>query len=432
VIFKSPITEKHDKDIKGIQGIKLIRIPRISWVSSSMISSILLISPKTLISLITLIFSLVAIWFFPVDATTLTRGVSSSISVENSPLLEEVYRIKIENKVDGLIEVSEDKGGSWEALGKVLYPTEKISKHGYAAAMWVEAGRVAASAVNAIHIKSGAVDEERSIFSILPKDFLRPPKCYRSFLSPDSSIYTNINAGNGIFGGGFAPFVGNIVMLQSPDQQIVTLPQDYVPKVDDTFYILVEKPVDYPKEIVFENRFGGRISISYFSGDERVIGQVLRPVVGIGRFEGTRFADPGRVRANHAGVIDVSTSTYGNLGGFQIVPALHGSGTSYIKTGTQWMVIGPYKGDDPSLEGMAPFFSGFINPSYRPEDLEDENWEEKLLSRFLVQVKYEGKEKWKPMPVLEIDDFYLRRRLPSWANTALKNISHFRILFPID
>jgi hypothetical protein len=297
--------------------------------------------------------------------------------------------------------------------------------------MWVEAGRVAASAVNAIHIKSGAADEQRSIFSILPKEFLRPPKSYRSFLSPDSSIYTNIQAGKSVFGGGFAPFVGNTVMLQSADQEIVALPQDYVPKVDDTFYILVERPVDYPKEIVFENRFGGRISISYFSGDERVIGQVLRPVVGIGRFEGSRFAAPGRVRANHAGVIDVSTSTHGNLGGFQIVPALHGQDMSYVRTATQWMVIGPAWAEDPSLEGMAPFFRNFINPSYRPEDLEDKNWEEKLLSRFLVQVKYEGKEKWKPMPVLEIDKFYQRRKLPSWANSALKNISHFRILFPI-
>jgi hypothetical protein len=380
----------------------------------------------------TALILLLGLWLFPVQATTLERGVSSSVSRENNPRLEEVYRIKIENKVDGSIEVSEDKGESWESLGKVLYPTEKVSKHGYAAAMWVEAGRVAASAVNAIHIKTGAVDEKRSIFSILPKEFLRPPKSYRSFLSPNSSIYTNIPAGKSIFGGGYAPFVGNKVLLSSPAQQIADLPQDYAPKVDDTFYILVERPVDYPKEIVFENRFGGRISISYFSGDERIIGEVLRPVVGIGRFEGSRFANPGRVRANHAGVIDVSTSPYRGLGGFQIVPALHGSGMAYVKTATQWMVIGPSKADDPSLEGMAPFFRYFINPSYRPEDLEDENWEEKLLSRFLVEVKYEGKEKWKPMPILEISKFYQRRKLPSWANSALKNISHFRILFPIE
>jgi hypothetical protein len=359
-------------------------------------------------------------------ATTLERGVSPAVEKENYPKFEEVYRIKIENKAGGTIEVSEDKGATWVPAGKVLYPTEKVSKTGYAAAQWVEEGRVAAAAVNAIHIKAGAA---RTIFSLLPKEFMMPPRSYRSFLSPDSSIYTDIPAGKSIFGGGYSPFVGNAVMLSSPAKPIVPLSGDYVPRVEDTFYILVDKPTEYPREIVFENRFGGRIFIKYFSGEEKLMGEVLKPVVGIGRFEGSMFTDPGRIRANHAGVIDVSVSPGGGLGGFQIVPALHGQDMRYVKSATQWMVIGPAKAGDPSLEGMAPFFRYFIHPAYRSEDLEGEEWEKKLLSRFLVEVKYEGKDEWKPMPI-----YSLRRDrpLPGWANSALDKVSHFRILFPID
>lgn len=358
-------------------------------------------------------------------------NMAAALDNENNPDFEEIYRIKIENKVDGAIEVSRDWGFSWEAVGKVLYPTHRISKNGYAAAKWVGPGRVAASAVNAIHLKVGAKDWSRSIFSILPKEFLKTPKKYRSFLSPNSSIYTNISAGKSIFGGGAAPFVGNVVMLSQPAKPIVVMPQDYVPEIGNTFYILVDRPVKYPKEIVFENRFGGQIMVNYFEGGQSIIGEVLRPVVGIGRFEGSRYVDPGRIRANHAGVIDISTSPKGTVGGFQIVPGEHASDMSYVKTATQWMVIGAADVKDQSLEGRAPFFKYFIHPSYNPEDLNDEDWYNRLLDRFLVEVIYEGEEEWKPMPVYEINEFYVRRKLPVWANSALKKIAYFRILFPI-
>src|SRR3989338_4105736 len=364
-------------------------------------------------------------------ATTLERGVSPAIRHENYPAFKEIYRIKVENRVDGVIAVSEDSGKNWANVGKVLYPVTRVSKTGYAAARWISEGRVAAAAVNAIHIKTGAAEWDKSIFTLLPKDFLQPPKVYNSFLSPDSSIYTDIPAGKSIFGGGFAPFVGNIVMLSAPAQPVIDLPRDYVPAVGDAYYILVDRPIDYPKEIIFENRSGGRIIINYYSGDHRVIGEVLRPVVGIGRFPGSLYADPGRIRANHAWVIDISTSPIGAIGGFQIVPALHSSDMGYVNTSTQWMVIGPVEAEEKSLEGMAPFFKNYIHPAYVPEDLEDEAWYEKLLDRFLVQVLYDGEVEWKPMPVFEVHDFYLQRKLPDWANKALANVSVFRILFPI-
>jgi hypothetical protein len=242
------------------------------------------------------VFSFWYLIFGLCSATTLERGVSSAVTHENLPDFKEVYRIKIENRVNGAIEVSEDEGQSWKTVGRVLYPTNKINENGYSASKWMAEGRIVATSVNAIHVKSGSAEASRTIFSILPREMLQPPRKYRSYISPDSSIYTDIPAGKIIFGGGFSPFSGNMVMVSGTGEAVVPLGRDYVPKLGDTFYILVDRPVEFPKEIVFENRFGGRITISYFSGDERVIGQVLRPASGVGRFEGSKFADRGSGR----------------------------------------------------------------------------------------------------------------------------------------
>jgi len=297
------------------------------------------------------------------------------------------------------------------------------------AASWVEAGQVAATSVNAIHLKAGV---SREIFSILPKEFLAPPNKYRSFLSPDSSIYTNIAAGSAIFGGSFAPLVGSWVLIQRPAEALKTLPANFVPQNSDVYYVIVEQPDQYPTEIIFENQFGGKVLATYPGLGQQVIGQVLSPLVGVGRFEGTNFAGVGRIRANHAGVIDISTSRIGQIGGFQIIPSFHTLDMPYVKRKTQWLVVGPTSVEGEGLEGRAPLFKYFIRPNYRASDLEASDWESKLLSRFLVEVKYQGGASWEPMPVLEINKFYLRRELPNWADTALERISQIKILFPLS
>ena len=96
------------------------------------------------------------------------------------------------------------------------------------------------------------------------------------------------------------------------------------------------------------------------------------------------------------------------------------------------MGIGPTGVNDMSLEGMAPFFRYFIHPSYSDTDLTAENWYERLLDRFLVEVMYEGEDEYVPMPVYEINDFYSTRSLPEWCNSALQYISHIKVLFPIQ
>jgi len=210
------------------------------------------------------------------------------------------------------------------------------------------------------------------------------------------------------------------------------LPANFVPQNSDVYYVIVEQPDQYPTEIIFENQFGGKVLATYPGLGQQVIGQVLSPLVGVGRFEGTNFAGVGRIRANHAGVIDISTSRIGQIGGFQIIPSFHTLDMPYVKRKTQWLVVGPTSVEGEGLEGRAPLFKYFIRPNYRASDLEASDWESKLLSRFLVEVKYQGGASWEPMPVLEINKFYLRRELPNWADTALERISQIKILFPLS
>ncbi|MBI5399394.1 hypothetical protein HZB07_02080 [Candidatus Saganbacteria bacterium] len=364
-----------------------------------------------------------------VFATDYERGISPAVKNDNPPFFQELYRLKIVNQVDGSIEVSSDGGFSWQLLGHVLYPTEKISQGGFAAAKWVDGGQVAATAVNAIHIKTGQLDKDKTIFSILPREMLQSETYSRPYNSPNSSIYTDITAGTEIFGGGQAPYVGNQVFLTRFSQPMVDLPDSYIPKIGDTLIIVVDRPLPLPKEIIFENRFGGHITLTAINGSQRIIGEVLRPVSGVGRFAGGVYASPGRIRANHPGVIDVSCAPRGSVGGFQIVPALHGQEMGYVKLKTQWLVIGPVSSSEHSLEGIGPLFKYFIQPNYTPDALQTADWQEKLLGRYLVQVKFAGNNQWQPMPV-----FALNRSLPlpAWADTALDKVSHIRILFPVE
>ena len=352
---------------------------------------------------------------------------------DTSLKFKEIYRLKLWNSAGGTVEVSADRGKNWEQIGKVIAPTIKTNSNSYAAARWVPDGQVAATSVNAIHIKTTAEADGRGvIFSLLPKEFYDPPRGYRSYFSPDASIYTDIPAGTALFGGEYAPFVGNKVMVHRAGYAYQPIPPGYIPWLGDRIYIIVEAPIDYPKEIDFENKAGGQVIAKYFGGEEKLLGTVIFPVRGIGRFEGSKCASAGRIRANHAGVIDVSTSPLGSLGGFQIIPAYHAFNIKYAWGAPQWLVVGPVTGA-PSLEGTAPLFRSFIKPDYLPGDPQKDNWEERLLDRFLVQVKLQDDPtgKWQPMPVCEFPPYYLTGGVPKKLNSVLSNVSEIRLLFPI-
>lgn len=375
---------------------------------------------------------------------------SPEVAAENGDRGPEILRIRIVNRRGGEVAVSRDQGASWREIGTVTIPATAVNPAGYTASKWADDSSVAGSAVNALHIKVTNHPETGRgvIFSVIPAG----EAIGAAVGHGSSSIATDIPGGTGIFGGGFAPPVDSSVrVIRNGDE--VALPPDYVPAEGDVLEIIVTEPPSDVIAIEFENRFGGLIRLRYAGGSEKIIGQVLRPVVGIGRFPGTVDAAPGRIRANHPGVIDISTSPLGMVGGFQIIPSGHAGSPelSYVAAATQWMVVGPLNALDPPWEGVAPLFAGYIVPSYRPDDLEHGDWMRRLLSRCQVQARFGG-EDWELLPRIAIDpqaspdaDTHNRGRTGLWriagsvdpyqplasrARTALQGMTHLRIMLP--
>jgi hypothetical protein len=366
-------------------------------------------------------------------ATSEDHGPSPEVAPENATEKIEIARLRIQNTKRGEIEGSRDGGLTWQHIGSVVTPTVKTNPRGYNASKYGPSATVVATAVNALHLKAGQnIKENRGIiWSIAPAASDAAGEfSLQSEVSPGSAVYTDIPGGQGIFGGPYTPFVGNPIFLDNErSNDLKPLPENYTPTLGDVWTIKILRPRHYPRQIVFENRFGGLISIEYRGQEPRVIGQVLRPVEGIGRFVGSYFSGVGRLRANHNGVIDISTSPVGKIGSFQIVPANHAMSpeTHYIRELTQWMVVGPVSALDPSWEGVAPLYSAFLRPRYDESDWDETDPLEGLLGRFRFEVKRKDKADWQPMPEFSIEP---GAALPRWAGTSLSDVTEIRIVFP--
>lgn len=336
------------------------------------------------------------------------------------------HRIRFENISKGEIKIQFPGQAQWIKIGEVLRPAIKNNPQGYTAAKWAQISKVSATAVNAIHIKTDQLQDKAVVISLLPKDVQDSGK---SYFDLDSSVQTDIPAGTLIFGGEYAPWVGNPVYLIHENERRL-LPSGYEAQLGDVLEIEVRRARKFPSEIVFENWFGGKVWVQYPGEKPIPIAQVIKPVYGIGRFIGTRFAGLGRIRANHCGVIDISTSPAGedNVGGFQIIPSVHylGPEMERARRGTQWMVVGPLK-NAPPLEGQAPLFSAFILPSFAETRPKLGDWKKITLRRSLVQAR-RNSGPWQSLPAYSLQE---NEELPESSKTWLKEFTHFRILMPV-
>lgn len=338
-------------------------------------------------------------------AITLLFSISTSYANEEV----ELFRLRIVNDYSGPIEVSLDKGNSWVTLGKVDRPAVTYNPDAFRASGYIESGVVSASAVNAIHItvsKSevdpiNTAEKSGRTISIIPRGT-------DTSIEPNSRILTNIEGGTLIFKE-WSPFVGNRVFLEGED--ISPVPDNYIPAIGDRLLILVTAPSVMPKEILFENRVDGNVYLCYSETEKEVVAKVVRAVRGTGRFGGTLFALPSSVRANHPGVIDISTSgvfageyvdaTPEEAGGFQIIPNRHANTPELrgVWTATQWMILAPI--NEQFLEGAFPLFRGLIRPGYT------------------VEGRFGDSNIWMKLPVIK-----------GLNNTALANMREFRIVLP--
>lgn len=339
--------------------------------------------------------------------------------------LAETCRVRVTNSVDGTVQVSLDKGKSYLTVGRVTRPATRCTD-GFAASAYAEAGRITATAVHALRVKSPSSSGTPQVFSIIPREFAVPGVGFGTGeVAGASGIYTDIPAGTAIFRN-LSPLVGNPVLIEK-DGGLQILPLNYRPSPGDILVILVEVHEDRPDELVIENREGGSVEAVYPDHSE-VIASVEQPVSGVGRFDATEYTGVGCVNTNHPGCITISTApVLGNgkgvtepRGGFQILPSRHASRIGSIP---QYMVVRPASPDAPPLEGLPLLFSEYIGLASDPVS---------LANSFRVDIRV-GTGDWQPLPsMLGKDDhaltdlsgggvMYIRLRFPDRSGKWLEH-----------
>lgn len=275
--------------------------------------------------------------------------------------------IRVVNRYGGFVGVRVGDRGPWTRLGRVLRPDrgqlKTIGPREFTAADWAASGAVAATAVNAIHCKVAEGEPHSVVFSLMPQRYAQGDP--QSYMDPPSTILLDIAPARGIFAVPWAPYVGSRLFLgDARRNRRQPWPPGHGPALGEEIWIEVVEPAPELRRLDFENRFDGRVTASFSDGASRIVARVLRPICGTGRFGGTTWTGTGRVRANHPGVLCISTGPVGQVGGIQLIPARHASDPEldYVRTVPVWMVLGPPSPDSPPLEGAWPLFSGALRP----------------------------------------------------------------------
>ena len=352
----------------------------------------------------------------------------------------EVCRIRIANRKGGLIQVSADGGATYSTVGRVLHPANtRIT--GFAAASYTPRGTVAATAVHGLRIKTGqsalGVGKAQMplIFSVVPLEFASIPEGYGGHIPRSSGILTDVFAGRSIFRN-LAPYAGNPVYMEQ-GRSLKPLPEDYDPQGGEVFVIVVQRAERCPCEVEFENKAGGKVTARYADGSCEALADVIRPVSGVGRYDGTTYTGVGSINTNHGGVITISTApvmpprtqeggAVETRGGFMVQPYYHVR--EQQEGAPQVMVIGSKDAAKPRLEGAPPLFSGCIGLSRYPNNHE---------RSFRVQVSIDGGP-WEDPPELvgKINDAFAPAYLESYFTRIGKpqkvqqGLTSFRLLFP--
>lgn len=332
-------------------------------------------------------------------------AILSSCSVATETLL---YTLYIPCKI-GASAYAIRPDGSKTDLGTISSIPETSRWPSYTASGWGKPGTVCASAVNAIHLLCSIEKEKGRTISILPQTTVAPAAGKKTFFTVRS------DAGTGIFGG-WAPPVGTKVYVRRPDDRQALLSCENMPAEGDILVIPVEETTSLPYIVDIENRPGGRI-VAWYSQGPQIVARVIRPIYGTGRFEGTLFQRGSRIRANHTGVIDISTSPRGEIGGFQIMPLLHGASSEMASAWqlTQWMIIASTSHN--TLVGTTPLFSDGLVPGTQ---LQDKLWD--------IWSTYERR----PLILCRLDGgpWQFFPSVSGRQDKALYNMTHIRIYYP--
>ena len=339
-------------------------------------------------------------------AAALFAALALPAAAAETPL----FKISVPLTVGASVTAVEPAGARHD-VGVVTALPQKTRWPSYTASAWGEPGEVCASAVNAIHLLVAVEKGQGRTMSIIPQETIAPAA------GPGASVVVSTKAGFGIFGA-WSPSVGSRVeVLKAGAQTAVPLSPATLPKEGDTLLITVTtQPMPYMVE--FENRPGGRVT-AWSKDGCRVIGRVLHTLGGTGRFEGTMFQRTGAIRANHCGVIDVSTSPYGEIGGFQIIPWDHALSSKEMQNAwnmTQWLFVGPADGQS-KMGATFPLFRHALTPGPATGEKLWDVWST-YGRKSLVTVRLNGGA-WQKMT-----------ESVGRSDKALASVTHIRIYYP--
>ena len=264
---------------------------------------------------------------------------------------QEIFRLEIPAEFGAQACAVRPDGSVWN-LGRVLRMPSETRYPAYTASAWAEPGTVAATAVNAIHLTLSVENGKGRIISLLPAETVAPAA------GAAAAFVIDCPAGTALFGG-WAPLVGSPARLRRADGTY--RPLTGVPEKGEVLEISVTEDPDSPYMIDFENKTGGAVR-AYWNGGSRIIARVVHPVAGSGRFSGTKDQRRSALRANHCGVICVSTSDFGSIGGFQIIPYEHAFSKEMRSAWdkTQWMIVRSTDGE--KMTARPPLFRGLFTP----------------------------------------------------------------------
>jgi hypothetical protein len=282
-------------------------------------------------------------------------------------------------------------------MGKVRATPSKSRYPGFTASKYGLGGQVIATAANAHHIQVSVENGEGRTISIIPAG------TFVAASGLDTSFVIEGVGGAGLWGK-YAPYVSSPVYIVNPAGVPVLFNNINLFKFASALEIRVYRPASAIDYIEIENKPGG-LAWHHDSNGDHQFAVVESGVGGTGRFEGTLYQGLGKVRANHPGVICVSTTERGDIGGFQIVPLSHTYSKEMQKTRgmSQYIVLRGLDFED--LTGQAPFFRGHI----RPGDADDEDY-----NTGVVKCRIGGE--WRDMPLV-----------PGLTEHTMTDIESFRI-----
>lgn len=230
---------------------------------------------------------LCALW---IGAALLVSGPAARSQTEPA----ELYRIRVDNRAGGAVEVSSDGGRLWDLVGRVTAPATSVSPSTNVISV-VRPGGVAS--VTPEHLKLRLPASKDQFRSLLIQARDQAPSA--------AAITTDIPAGGALFRC-LAPPVNSGVYLEV-EEKPQQLPADYAPQPGDRLLIIARRGETFPAEVVIENRPEGAVTV-VTQGGNRLVGRVKQPLLGIGRYAGTERAGRGALVSWSPTVVVISTA----------------------------------------------------------------------------------------------------------------------------